>query len=370
MPGLSPHFSSANAKELAQKLRKIWSHGANVIIGWYVGSHGLKILYLPSYALSKASAVVPGILEPDKSVRIEADFHRLTNLGAKAANVPLSFDVPRDGNVVSALNRFMRQFSITHCRCRCVSLFDIVNFSRYEPFDQITLITMLSHHINVAAETCNHLGLPADLRMTTTGDGFYVWNDSEGLGADVALYTVTMLALVYNYAALDVATTAVVPTLRCGVHFGGHFEYAQQCGGAPESQRFIVGDVTVALARMMSVALPNQILIGSHSRAADNGTLIDTPLFMELAQSSLDKLIGLRVPGGRITAIKSYLTGEPDAGDGYSVKTYSVIDKHQVEHRCFNAKLNFTDGAGNDVYIGCPEKDLEEFATMAADGPA
>ena len=41
-----------------------------------------------------------------------------------------------------------------------------------------------------------------------------------------------------------------------------------------------------------------------------------------------------------------------------------------ITHACFNAKLNFTDGDGNDVYIGCMDSDLEGFAVTAPPRPA
>lgn len=362
MAAFNAHFSAANARELARKLSPIWRHGANVVIGWHAAANGLKILYLPSDALSAASAADPGILAPDKQIANETDYHRLVKLGAKVESIPLSFDVPRDHSASGALNRFIRNFSVTRCRCRAVALFDVVDFSRYAPFDQITLITMLSHHINVAAETCDRLGLQTDIRTTTTGNGFYVWNDSEGLDADVALYTVAMLTLIYNYAARAAARTAVVPTLRCGVHLGPHFQYSQQQNGAGESQSFIVGDVTVELARMMAAARPNQILIGSHQRETEYGRTIDTRIFMDLAQSGLQKLIGIAVPGGRIEAIKSYLTGERASGGHFTVKSYRVVDKHAIAHTCFNAKLNVTAGARNEIHIGCLDRELEGFA--------
>ncbi|MHA1107867.1 MAG: hypothetical protein ACTSQV_01985 [Alphaproteobacteria bacterium] len=362
MTTFNTHFSAANARELEHKLRRVWRHGASMVIGWHVAANGLKILHLPSYALSTAATIDPGILAPDKRIANEADYHRLVKLGAKAESVPLSFDIPRDESVCGALNHFIRKFSVTQCRRRGVALFDIVDFSRYPPFDQITLITMLSHHINVAAETCNRLGLHADIRMTTTGDGFYVWNDAEGLGADVTLYCVAMLALIYNYAARAAAKTAAVPTLRCGVHIGPHFQYSQQQNGAGDSQSFIVGDVTVELARMMAAALPNQILIGDHHRETEGGRDIDTEMFVELAQNGLQKLIGLPVPGGRIEAIISYLIGERAPGGRFPVKSYQVIDKHKFTHTCFNAKLNVTARDGNEIHIGCPDTELEGFA--------
>jgi hypothetical protein len=184
----------------------------------------------------------------------------------------------------------------------------------------------------------------------------------------VALYTVTMLALIYNYAALGVARNAAVPNLRCCVAFGEHYEYFQHRADARDPLCFIVGDVTIELARMMTAAVDNQILIGSHRRRAKDGCIIDTPAFVERAQTGLDRLIGTHVPGGEIAAIKSYLTGDRSMDDDFTVKRYSVVDKHDQHHRLFNAKLNVTDRSGKEVFIGCLDRDLEGFDALAADG--
>ncbi len=361
------HLSAANVGELERSLKKIFVHGANLIVGWHLAAHGIKVLHLPSYALSATPGFSAESLQPSKFVRTEAEFHRLSNIGAKVSSIPLSFDVPREANMIAAIDRVMRRYSIAHYPWRCISLFDMVGFSKYDPFDKITLITMLSHHITVAAEKCRQLELPVEVSMTTTGDGFYVWNDHVGFGADVALYTVTMLTLIYNYAALGVARNAAVPNLRCCVGFGEHYEYFQHRANARDPLCFIVGDVTIELARMMSAAADNQILIGSHRRPAKSGRIIDTPGFVKLAQSGLDRLIGVQVPGGEIAGIKSYLTGERSMDDDYTVKQYSVVDKHDRRHTCFNAKLNVTDASGREVHIGCPDRDLDGFAALESE---
>lgn len=372
MAQIIPGFSRANVKELERGLHKIWSLGANVIVGWQVGAYGLKVLHLSSYALARAAETHPDLLAGDRYLGSGASAQRLAGLGAKTTSLALSFDVPTDDNVILSINRFIRRFSITHCPLRCVSLFDIVDFSKYSHFDQITLITMLAHHLYVAARQCNRLGLPVKLAMTTTGDGFYVWNGKQGLDADVASYTVAMLALIYNNAALNIAANAAVPTLRCAIHFGSHFEYYQPHGDGGASQGFIVGDVTIELARMMSVALPNQILIGRFGGAggeespyADRG-VTDTATFMTAARKGLGKLANLRIPGGRIAAIRCYLTGEQQGAGRFTVKSYRVIGKHDLEYPCFNAKLNFTDSGGNEIYIGCMDAELSGFAEDAS----
>ncbi len=361
------HLSAANVGELERSIGKIFAHGANLVIGWHLAAHGIKVLHLPSYALAATPGFSTESLKPSKFVKTEAEFHRLCNIGARVSSIPLSFEIANEAKTIAAIDRVMRRFSITHYPCRCVSLFDMVGFSKYGPFDRITLITMLSHHILVAAEKCRQLELPVEVSMTTTGDGFYIWNDRVGYGADVALYTVTMLALIYNYAALDVARNAAVPNLRCCVGFGEHYEYFQHRADARDPVCFIVGDVTIELARMMSAAVDNQILIGSHRRRVKSGRVIDTPGFVRLAQTGLDRLIGMHIPGGEIAAIKSYLTGERVIDDDYSVTRYDVVDKHDFRHACFNAKLNVTDRTGSEVYIGCLDRDLEGFAALASD---
>ena len=357
----SAHLTAANTEELARSLRKIYSHGANLVIGWYLAANGIKVLHLPSYALSMTPGFSAHTLTRGKFIKKEADFHRRSKMGAKVTNVPLSFDISNDASTISTLDRLMRQFSISYYPWRCVSMFDMTGFSKYEPFEKITLITMLSHHITVAAEKCRQLELPVDINMTSTGDGFSVWNERVGTGADVALYTVTMLTLIYNNAALGVARHAAVPNLRCCVSFGEHFEYFQHKTDTRDPQAFIVGDITVELTRMMSGAVDNQILIGSHKRRGEKGRVVDTPRFVKLAQSGLDRLTGMQIPGGKIGGVSGYLTGERAVDDAFAGGT------HELRPACFNAKLDVTDESGSKDQIGCLDSDLEGFSALASE---
>ena len=238
-------------------------------------------------------------------------------------------------------------------------------------FEQITQISVLSHYIALAAQRCRSLGMPIALCMTTTGDGFYVWNQEEDLAADIALYNVTLLALGYTYAARKHAETESVPRLRCGIHFGSHYEYYRSGGAQSEASSYIVGDVTVNLARLLSQARSHQLLIGSHVRELgpadaqwreDLGiSEIDTPGFVALAQSRMDKFIGLPIPGGKIASIRSYLTGPRVSDDAFSIRQYHVMDKHGLEHACYNAQFNVTTTKNNTVTFGLLDKELERF---------
>src|SRR5690606_41463513 len=81
----------------------------------------------------------------------------------------------------------------------------------------------------------------------------------------------------------------------------------------PTLSHYIVGDVTVELARMIDRALPNQILLGdfrSEIRQADGTTRsIGAVDFVHRATDSLHQLKGLELSGERIELIKTYLTG-------------------------------------------------------------
>ena len=63
---LIPGFSAANVTELERHLQQIWAFGANIIVDWQIGALGLKVLYLPSYALAKAAQIRPDLLSGDR----------------------------------------------------------------------------------------------------------------------------------------------------------------------------------------------------------------------------------------------------------------------------------------------------------------
>ena len=291
--------------------------------------------------------------------------------GCRSSDVSLPFAIPKTADAAGQINKLLRYYTVTQCRSRAVTLFDIVNFSMYSAFDQITQLTILSHYINSAAAQCRKLDLPIDLALSTTGDGFYVWNRKEGLEADMALYATTMLALYHNYAARQLAKTESVPQLRTCVNFGAPFEYFQAAGGASGFSNYIVGEVTISLARILDIALSRQVLIGSQVRELDErdqewrellgASSIDTPTFVAVAQSRLEKLVGLAGPGGKISEVKSYLTGDRIIDVEYAINRYCVEDKHALEHRCFNAKFNVTIETGEVVHVGLMNSELGAF---------
>ena len=275
------------------------------------------------------------------------------------------------GSTRALINSMLQRYSVTFYENKTVALFDIVKFSVHSQFEQITQLSALSHYLKLAERRCQALKMPLSLQMSTVGDGFYVWNKFEGVKADLALYHAVSLALTYNYAARTITHAKSIPRLRCCIHSGSYYEYYQATAEMSTASPYIVGDVTIELARIISYTLSGQILIGSHVRElADNDRdlkeqfgvdTLDTLSFMSLAQLRAEHLIGSPIPGGRIEFLNLFLTGPRSAMNEFSIKTYHLKDKHGLDHRCFNARLQVKSSSGNQIAVGLIGDELEDF---------
>ena len=57
------------------------------------------------------------------------------------------------------------------------------------------------------------------------------------------------------------------------------------------------------------------------------------------------------------------MTGNQVSDSEFSIKRYCVVDKHGLEHRCFNAKFNVATASGDTVHVGLLDSELESFNT-------
>ena len=333
---------AADRRALDIELLKVWRRGANVIIGWRLAAFGIRVLYLSSYDLPLWEQRRPDLLKYDRFIKTDEEFAKILEEGCKEGALEMANSFSDTEGVHAAINDVIRYYSVTHFECRAVTLYDVVGFSVHSPFEQITQISALSYYINLAGQRFKSLGMPIELCMSTTGDGYYIWNRNVGLLADIALYVVSLLALAYNSAARDLADTESVPRLRCAIHFGAHYEHYQPTGDRVDRNGYIIGDVTINLARLISEARASQLLVGSyvrHLRDLDaewreqlGVATVDTPVFMSLAQIELAKLVGLPIPGGKIETVKAYFTGPRISESEFSIRKYFVMDKHGLEH--------------------------------------
>jgi hypothetical protein len=211
-------------------------------------------------------------------------------------------------------------------------------------------------------------GIKIDFARTTTGDGFYVWNRATSPEANTELYRLMMMILADNAAAQRKARSSWVPKLRAAFHVGEHYEFQQVEGLNPTNFSYIVGQVTVDLARMVERAIPGQILLGDFNfkfggNAIERSIRFDTLDFVENTATTLDQLNGLDISGGRVETIRCYLTGRSLGSGHYLVNRYHVRDKHGATRAVYNAKINIQRDKAEPIFLGIRSEDMWAFNT-------
>jgi hypothetical protein len=211
---------------------------------------------------------------------------------------------------------------------------------------------------------------------SSSGDGFYIWNRDHGLEANVNLYHFMHIVLADNAIARSKAVSKAVPRLRACFHVGSCYEFHQAEGLNPTIHDFIVGDVTIELARMIEAAMPGQILVGEFiaevvgqaNGEEESQVNLDAITFLQRAQGNLSKLSGLELSGEKVTAIKCYLTGERQENGEFSIRKLLIRDKHGLSRTVYNAKVNIYRELAQPILLGIEDKKLESSQSPAGQG--
>jgi hypothetical protein len=370
----------SNLSHLEAALRGQWSLGQNSILSWTTLDQSILVLVVPHYAVAEYTSPRAGKLPPRVSPRfitelISGDRQLSISQMQKVARLleiePVNIQLrePLSGSAVETqiIEKMIRKYGINYVPSRAVTLFDIVGFSLLTPFEQMTQLNSLSYSLNSAHAKMLEQDVNIDFARSSSGDGFYIWNRDEGLEASVNLYHFMHIVLADNAIARSKTSTKAVPRLRACFHVGSCYEFHQAEGLNPTTHDFIVGDVTIELARMIDAALPGQILVGdfmtdieSHT---DTGTLrvepnIDAVTFLERAQGNLSQLSGMVLSGDKVTAIKCYLTGEQIGAGEFNIRRLTIKDKHGLSRVAFNAKVNIYREAEQPILLGIQDKKL------------
>ena len=369
----------SNLVQLEAELHRHWSLGQNNILSWTPLDDSILILVVPHYAIAEYTS--PG----NDSNRSPVSAHFITELisGERQLSLPqlqkvarllevepirVSLRQPLSGHGVEAqiIEKMIRRYSINYVASRAVTLFDIVGFSLLTPFEQMTQLNSLSYSLNSAHAKMLEQDVGINFARSSSGDGFYVWNRDNGLEANVNLYHFMHIVLADNAIARSKSTSKSVPRLRACFHVGSCYEFHQAEGLNPTTHDFIVGDVTIELARMIEAAMPGQILVGDFM--ADLGedyidpvqtqANLDAVTFLQRAQGNLAKLSGLEFSGERVTAIKCYLTGEHMGGGQFNIRRLHIKDKHGLSRVAYNAKVNIYRDAARPILLGIEDKKL------------
>ena len=352
---MNKKISTAAADALRQldiHLNPLWELGRKAVLAWTPAKTGIKVLVTPVRDLLRHLSARPDLLHGSRYAE-EARFVELcTATGIEATEIITSLRIGvQDSHVPwQTVERVIRRYSISETPYRAVFLFDIVGFSKLTSIQQIGQLNSLEYSINAAHRQMQDWGMPVELARSTTGDGFYVWNRAVGAVAEVSLLILMMLALAENDLERSQDRHGLVPLLRSCFSVGRHYAYYQIEGLSPRGYDYIVGDVTISLARLIQKTAPGQIFIGEFERPLRDGgaEMIATPAFVAQADKYFHKLVGREHNGFPISDVGLGLTGSREQG----FDKHFIDDKHGQEHIAYNAVTRIYRGGRIPVMLG------------------
>lgn len=386
----------AHVKFLDKALHDQWGLGRNLILVWVPHDNAIELLVIPHYALSeyanridrnsadptdfmdglytherRSESVIEGVISGTKHVDANELAHLAQLLDYDSTRIELPFSPGKD-MPFSMIEMLVKRYSISYVEDRAVALFDIVGFTLLSPLEQVTQLNSLAYSVNSAYAKMLNNNIDISFTRSTTGDGFYIWNRDRSIQANVNMYHFMHLVLADNAIAHQKSAAQLTPRLRTAFHVGGHYEFYQSEGLNPTLSSYIVGDVTIELARMVERALPGQVLVGDFWVSMPDGVhghvvKIDTLQFIDKAQETLSSLKGLILSGDSIDGINCYLTGDRSERNDFGVLRYTIADKHDRLRNVYNAKINIYRGDADPIFLGLQTTDLQNFDTVSAD---
>ena len=371
-------------------LHAMWALGRNIVLVWSSRSGAMDVLVVPHFVLSEFAAdhdddedplaalngdirsrrsqsVIEGVIARPKIVSHQEMTQLSKLLGTEPQTIELPF-TPGEDISIDVMEAIVKRYGISYVEDRAVALFDIVGFSLLSPLEQVTQLNSLSYSVNAAYSKMLSNNIDISFARSTTGDGFYVWNRDRSIQANVNLYHFMHLVLADNAIARGKSRHNTTPLLRACFHVGGYYEFYQSEGLNPTVYSYIVGDVTIELARMIEYAFPGQVLVGDFLVSMPDWELgrmvkIDTLQFIDRTQATLSSLEGLVLSGDEIESIKCYLTGDQLQNGEFGIRRYRLIDKHRRERSVYNAKINIYRAPSEPVFLGLQTRDLLNFGT-------
>jgi len=372
----------SNLVHLEQCLNREWSLGQNTILSWTPLDDGILILVVPHYAIAEYTAgpsddgrnpkkvsarFITDLISGDRQLTLIQTQKVARLLDVEPRFIPLRQALSDHPVEIQIIEKMIRRYGINYVASRAVTLFDITGFGLLTPFEQMTQLNSLSYSLNSSHAKMLELDVGINFARSSSGDGFYIWNRDQGLEANVNLYHFMHLVLADNAIARSKSTSKAVPRLRACFHVGSCYEFHQAEGLNPTIHDFIVGDVTIELARMIDAAMPGQILVGDflanvsaqHSDVVQSQVHLDAAAFLQRAQGNLSKLSGLVLSGERVSAIKCYLTGERLPDGEFNIRRLNITDKHGLTRVAYNAKVNIYRESARPILLGIEDRKLD-----------
>ncbi|RLQ22011.1 hypothetical protein DWB85_10135 [Seongchinamella sediminis] len=342
-----------NLKTLEKTLRKQWRLGQNIVLCWSADERGLLVIFVPHYFLgnycaegaehSGNEAYIREMISGQRRKTREEMFAVSRRLEVAPTFIKLNTALSEEPLVLQAVEQLIRRYGLSYVENRAVLLFDIVEFSLYTPFEQASQLNSLSYSLNSAYNKLLSQGIEINFARTTTGDGYYIWNRSLGPEADRDLFYFMLLVVADNAVARAASRGNTVPLIRAAYHVGGHYELYQAEGVNPTVFSYIVGDVTIELARMVELAAAGQLLIGDFFTSLGDGPLaterVSTPAFVAACNRGLEAVVGTQLSSKQISTIQCWLSKTRDEQGESVPRRFRIVDKHGFNHYAYNLQL-------------------------------
>ncbi len=365
-PGLRSALATLDAE-----LRQLWDLGRNSVVGWRPEGYQVVIVHGPVERAIALFSDRPRVFSGPRRLDDAEVSALVRGLGVPAAVVEMPRLIGTASGLIhpATIDNLIRRYTVSHTAHRAVALFDIVGFSRGSPLNQLGQLTRLETAINLSATRFEKAGQPIEIARSTTGDGFYVWNRRAGLVEDAKTFAAFLLTLAHLEATR--AEGAPAPPVRAAFSIGAHFSYHQVEGTAPRGYEYIVGDVTITLARMMQVAHDGQILIGRFRRPVDPGArglalgpTVNAIDFLAVAERALARVYGIvldRIAIERVDLMLTAVRPRPGQDDRAGVRTFVLRDKHGFRHSVHNLVAALALAGRAEVRLGLSGDDLDGF---------
>ena len=352
-------------RELDFALQASWKLGQNMIAGWMHDGAMVSICAAPVWRVLAEAPRVGRILSGSRLMGAQTFGEVAKALQSRPIRVELPFTVGEEKGDVEpqVIDQVVRRYGVSRTEYRAVMLFDIVGFSKVDPLAQMAQLASLEFSINHAAKKMAEAGFDVELARSTVGDGFYVWNRARGFDADLRTYAALVLILADNAVARTRGQADFVPVLRTCFSVGAHYSYHQIEGTRPRGFEYLVGEVTIQLARLIGKAQANQVCVGSFVRPTEPPVVrqLDTILFLARAEKILEKLQGLTLGGHSISRIRSQITGGKIAETALPIVVHRIVDKHGYNHDLFNTRMLVQRDEADPIVVGLQPQDLAGF---------
>jgi hypothetical protein len=378
-----------NLKALETTLRRQWRMGQNIVLCWSSDERGVLVIFVPHYFLGNYCAAgdaptndsrdneafIRDLISGERRKTRDALFSVSARLDVSPTFIKLDSALSEEPQVLQAVEHVIKRYGLSYVENRAVILFDIVDFSLYTPFEQASQLNSLSYSLNSAYNKLLAQGIEINFARTTTGDGYYVWNRDLSPSANQDLFVFMLLVVADNAVAQAASKGHTVPVIRTGYHIGGHYELYQAEGVNPSVFSYIVGDVTIELARMLDLAQANQVLIGEFqcehagrgSSTVKSIAAVSAITFVSACNRVLPALQGIPLSGKNIDAISCRLTEGLEADGESRPRRFRIVDKHGLSRNAYNLQIAI-DLEGRKLSLGLDQDALPgRTATKAGD---